>query len=88
VNTVDGPGYPLGASPGRAQPAWGVEADRDRRAVVVPLFRWARRRGLITRSPMAEFELPTSTYVAREHVLPEVDQPVGWAAANGGLSLP
>lgn len=39
-----------------------------------PLFRWAKRRGVIRRNPMAEFQLPTSLHVAREHVPPEVDQ--------------
>ena len=39
-----------------------------------PLFRWAKRRGIVARSPMADFELPTSRHVAREHVPPEVDQ--------------
>jgi integrase len=39
-----------------------------------PFFRWAKRRRLIARSPMADFELPTSTYVSREHTPPEVDQ--------------
>lgn len=39
-----------------------------------PMFRWARRRGMIPRNPMAEFQLPTSLHVAREHVPPEVDQ--------------
>ncbi|HEY3143461.1 MAG TPA: hypothetical protein VGJ86_20155, partial [Acidimicrobiales bacterium] len=39
-----------------------------------PFFRWAKRRGIIRRSPMAEFEMPTSLYVERPHVPPEVDQ--------------
>jgi integrase len=39
-----------------------------------PLFRWARRRGIVQRSPMAEFQLPTSLHVEREHRPPEVDQ--------------
>jgi integrase len=39
-----------------------------------PFFRWARRRRMIQRSPMAEFEMPTSMYVAHEHTPPEVDQ--------------
>jgi hypothetical protein len=39
-----------------------------------PLFRWAKRRGIVQRSPMAEFQLPTSLRVEREHRPPEVDQ--------------
>ena len=38
------------------------------------MFRWAKRRRIVARSPMADFELPTSRHVAREHVPPEVDQ--------------
>jgi hypothetical protein len=39
-----------------------------------PFFRWVRRRRIITRSPMAEFELPTSKQVARERVPPDAEQ--------------
>lgn len=39
-----------------------------------PFFRWAKRRRIIRHNPMADFELPTSLYVPREHVPPEVDQ--------------
>jgi len=39
-----------------------------------PLFRWAKRRGIVRRNPMAEFQLPTSLHVTREHAPPEVDQ--------------
>jgi integrase len=46
----------------------------DARSLYVPFFRWAKRRRVIRRSPMADFELPTSTHVAREHVPPEVEQ--------------
>ena len=46
----------------------------DARSLYVPLFRWAKRRRIVARSPMADFELPTSRHVAREHVPPEVDQ--------------
>jgi integrase len=46
----------------------------DARSLYVPLFRWAKRRRIVARSPMAEFELPTSRHIAREHVPPEVDQ--------------
>jgi hypothetical protein len=44
------------------------------RSLYAPFFRWAKRRRLIARSPMSDFELPTSTHVAREHRLPEVEQ--------------
>jgi integrase len=47
---------------------------RDARNLYQPFFRWAKRRRLIRRNPMAEFELPTSSHVAREHVPPEVEQ--------------
>jgi integrase len=42
------------------------------RSLYAPFFRWARSRRIITRNPMAEFQLPTSTYVSRERVPPEV----------------
>jgi len=44
------------------------------RSLYAPFFRWAKRRRLIARSPMADFELPTSTHVSREHTPPEVEQ--------------
>jgi integrase len=44
------------------------------RSLYAPFFRWAKRRRLIARSPMADFELPTSTDVSREHAPPEVEQ--------------
>jgi integrase len=44
------------------------------KSLYAPFFRWAKRRRLIARSPMADFELPTSTYVSREHTPPEVEQ--------------
>jgi integrase len=54
----------------------GLSASRmnDARSLYAPLFRWAKRRRIVARSPMADFELPTSRHVAREHVPPEVDQ--------------
>lgn len=54
----------------------GLSASRmnDARSLYAPLFRWAKRRRIVARSPMAEFELPTSRHIAREHVPPEVDQ--------------
>lgn len=42
------------------------------RSLYAPFFRWARSRRIITRNPMAEFQLPTSTYVSKERVPPEV----------------
>jgi integrase len=44
------------------------------KSLYAPFFRWAKRRRVIARSPMADFELPTSSYVSREHTPPEVDQ--------------
>jgi integrase len=44
------------------------------KSLYAPFFRWAKRRRLIARSPMADFELPTSTHVSREHTPPEVEQ--------------
>ena len=41
------------------------------KSLYVPLFRWAKRRHIITRNPMADFLLPTSTHVSRERVPPE-----------------
>jgi integrase len=54
----------------------GLSASRlhDARNLYQPFFRWAKRRGIIPRSPMADFELPTSSHVAIEHTPPEVDQ--------------
>lgn len=39
-----------------------------------PLFRWARKRGIVTTNPMVDFELPTSRQVTRERVPPEVEE--------------
>lgn len=54
----------------------GLSASRmnGARNLYGPFFRWARRRRMIQRSPMAEFEMPTSMYVAHEHTPPEVEQ--------------
>jgi integrase len=56
--------------------AAGLSASRlhDARNLYLPFFRWAKRRGIIHRSPMSDFELPTSSHVATEHTPPEVDQ--------------
>jgi integrase len=39
-----------------------------------PLFRWAKRRGIVRRNPLADFDLPKSSYVPKRRVPPEVDQ--------------
>ena len=54
----------------------GLSASRMQAArnLYGPFFRWARRRRMIQRNPMAEFEMPTSMYVAQEWVPPEVEQ--------------
>ena len=44
------------------------------KSLYAPLFRWAKSRRIITRNPMAEFQLPTSTYVSKERVPPEVHE--------------
>jgi integrase len=44
------------------------------KSIYTPFFRWAKRRRIITRNPMADFDLPTSRYVSRERVPPEVSQ--------------
>ena len=43
----------------------GLSASRmnDARSLYAPLFRWAKRRRIVARSPMADFELPTSRHV-------------------------
>jgi integrase len=54
----------------------GTSASRmqDARNLYKPFFRWAKRRGIVRRNPMLEFELPTSKYVAKEYLPPEVEQ--------------
>ncbi len=44
------------------------------RSLYAPFFRWAKSRRIITRHPMAEFMLPTSTYVSQERTPPEIDE--------------
>lgn len=39
-----------------------------------PFFRWARRRGIVTRDPMVGFELPTSRFISKERTPPEVEE--------------
>jgi integrase len=61
----------------------GLSASRmnDARSLYAPLFRWAKRRRIVARSPMADFELPTSRHVAREHAPPEIGQLCGYLEA-------
>lgn len=47
---------------------------QDVRNLYGPFFRWAKRRGIVRRSPMAEFEIPTSLQVPEERIPPEVEQ--------------
>lgn len=56
--------------------AAGLSASRmsAARNLYAPMFRWAKRRRMIRRNPMVEFEMPTSKHVTKEHVPPEVDQ--------------
>lgn len=44
------------------------------KSLYAPFFRWAKARRIISRNPMAEFQLPTSTYVSRERVPPEIHE--------------
>lgn len=46
----------------------------DGRNLYAPLFRWAKRRRVVSSNPLADFEVPPSLQVAKEHVPPEVDQ--------------
>ncbi|MDP9404707.1 MAG: hypothetical protein M3P85_15645 [Actinomycetota bacterium] len=51
------------------------------KSLYMPFFRWARKRGLTLRNPMAEFQLPTSTYVSPERIPPEVEELTALLAA-------
>ncbi|MDP9386876.1 MAG: hypothetical protein M3Q48_02840 [Actinomycetota bacterium] len=51
------------------------------KSLYVPFFKWARSRRLTTRNPMAEFQLPTSTYVSPERIPPEVHELTALLAA-------
>jgi len=51
------------------------------RSLLSGSFKWARRRKLVTRNPMAGYELPKSKYMQREVVPPEVEDLV--ALLNG-----
>lgn len=39
-----------------------------------PLFRWAKRRGIVSHNPMLEFQLPTTRHVTKERTPPEVEE--------------
>ena len=44
------------------------------KSLYAPFFRWAKRRGIVTRNPMVEFQLPTSSYVSKQRTPPEVEE--------------
>lgn len=46
----------------------------EAKSLYQPLFRWARQRRMIRRSPMADFRLGKSLYKPTKRVPPEVDQ--------------
>ena len=54
----------------------GLSASRlnQAKSLYRPFFRWAKRRGMTTRDPMVEFEVPTSSYLPKERTPPEVEQ--------------
>ena len=54
----------------------GLSASRlnQAKALYVPFFRWAKRRGMTLRNPMVDFEMPTSTYRSKERTPPEVEE--------------
>jgi integrase len=54
----------------------GLSASRltQAKSLYVPFFRWAKRRGMGLRNPMADFEMPTSTYRSKERTPPEVEE--------------
>lgn len=54
----------------------GLSASRlnQAKSLYAPFFRWAKRRGITTRNPMADFQLPTSTYRSTERTPPEVEE--------------
>lgn len=45
-----------------------------------PLYKWAKRRRMVRRNPLADFELPKSDYVPQPRLVPEVEQ-VCWLLA-------
>ncbi len=54
----------------------GLSASRlnQAKSLYRPFFRWAKRRGMATRDPMVDFEIPTSTYLSTERTPPEIEQ--------------
>ena len=44
------------------------------KSLYVPFFRWAKRRGMTALNPMAEFQMPTSTYRSTERTPPEIEE--------------
>ncbi|MGH9153978.1 MAG: site-specific integrase [Acidimicrobiales bacterium] len=44
------------------------------RSLYVPFFRWARSRRFVSRNPMTEFQVPTSSQVSKERTPPEIEQ--------------
>jgi site-specific recombinase XerD len=46
----------------------------EARSLYAPLFRWAKRRRIVRRNVMIEFEIPTSSYVSQERTPPEVEE--------------
>jgi integrase len=54
----------------------GLSASRlnSARSLYAPFFRWAKRRGMTSRNPMSDFQLPTSTYRSTEQSPPEVEE--------------
>jgi integrase len=54
----------------------GLSASRlnQARSLYAPFFRWARRRGITTQNPMADFQLPTSRYRSTGRTPPEIEE--------------
>jgi hypothetical protein len=54
----------------------GLSASRlnQAKSLYAPFFRWAKRRGMTARSPMVDFEMPTSTYRSKERTPPEIEE--------------
>jgi site-specific recombinase XerD len=46
----------------------------EARSLYAPLFRWAKRRRIVRRNVMVEFEIPTSSYVNQDRTPPEVEE--------------
>lgn len=44
------------------------------KSLYVPFFRWAKRRGMTSRNPMVDFQVPTSTYRSQARTPPEVEE--------------